>query len=55
MLNVIDLPMIREGAHSTRINTPAVLNIPADSDFFYLKIPQDEIDLNPNYEGFNND
>ncbi len=49
------LPLIRNGAHSSRINTPEVLTIPADSDLFYLKIPQDEIDLNPNYEGFTND
>lgn len=50
-----NLPIIRNGAHNTRINNPNSLTIPADSNLFFLKIPQDEIDLNPNYDERFND
>jgi hypothetical protein len=44
-----NLPMNRSSVHRIPIN------VPANSNLFFLKIPQDEIDLNPNYAGFNND
>lgn len=40
----------------TRNDTHRVtLTVPADSNLFFLKIPQDEIDLNPNYDERFND
>lgn len=44
-----NLPITRNNIH--RIS----LTVPADSNLFFLKIPEDETDLNPNYEGFNNE
>ncbi len=44
-----NLPINRNSIH--RIS----LNVPTNSNLFFLKIPQDEIDLNPNYAGFNNE
>lgn len=43
-----NLPITRNNTH--RIT----LTVPADSNLFFLKIPEDEIDLNPNYAGFDN-
>ena len=37
-------PILRDAVH--RI----VLNVPADSELFWLKIPQSEIDANPNID-----
>lgn len=44
-----NLPITRNDIHRV------TLTVPADSNLFFLKIPEDEIDLNPNYEGFNNE
>ena len=44
-----NLPINRTSVHRIPIN------VPVNSNLFYLKVPQDEIDLNPNYAGFNND
>ncbi|AJR04710.1 RagB/SusD family nutrient uptake outer membrane protein [Siansivirga zeaxanthinifaciens] len=44
-----NLPIIRGTKHRVR------LTVPADSNLFFLKIPEDEIDLNDNYAGFNNE
>lgn len=44
-----NLPINRSIVHRIPVN------VPANSNLFYLKIPQDEMDLNPNYAGFNND
>ncbi|GGD20807.1 RagB/SusD family nutrient uptake outer membrane protein [Hyunsoonleella pacifica] len=44
-----NLPIIRNDIHRISID------VPADSNLFFLKIPEDEIDLNPNYAGFNNE
>ena len=43
-----NLPMTRNDIHRISID------VPADSNLFFLKIPEDEIDLNDNYAGFNN-
>ncbi len=42
------LPINRNNIHRVPIN------IPADDNLLFLKIPQTEIDNNPGYEGFNN-
>jgi hypothetical protein len=44
-----NLPITRNATHRV------TLTVPADSNLFFLKIPEDEIDLNPNYAGFNNE
>ncbi len=44
-----NLPITRNDTHRV------TLTVPADSNLFFLKIPEDETDLNPNYEGFNNE
>lgn len=44
-----NLPINRNNTHRIPIN------VPANSNLFFLKIPQDEMDLNPNYAGFNNE
>jgi len=44
-----NLPINRSSTHRIPVN------VPVNSNLFYLKIPQDEIDLNPNYTGFSND
>lgn len=43
-----NLPITRNSIHRIQVN------VPVDSNLFFLKIPQDELDLNPNYAGFNN-
>ncbi|MCB0399404.1 MAG: RagB/SusD family nutrient uptake outer membrane protein [Winogradskyella sp.] len=43
-----NLPINRNDIHRISID------VPADSNLFFLKIPEDEIDLNENYAGFNN-
>lgn len=44
-----NLPINRTSVHRIPVN------VPVNSNLFYLKIPQDEMDLNPNYAGFTND
>lgn len=44
-----NLPIVRNNIHRIPIT------VPANSNLFFLRIPQDEIDLNPNYQGFNNE
>ncbi|WP_420551310.1 RagB/SusD family nutrient uptake outer membrane protein [Tenacibaculum aiptasiae] len=43
-----NLPITRNAVHRIPIN------VPANSNLFFLKIPQTEIDNNPGYAGFNN-
>ena len=43
-----NLPINRSSSHRVPVN------IPANSNLFYLKIPQAEMDNNPGYEGFTN-
>lgn len=42
------LPIVRGPKHRVQ------LTVPADSELFYLRLPEDEMDNNPNYAGFNN-
>ncbi|WP_299557139.1 RagB/SusD family nutrient uptake outer membrane protein [Seonamhaeicola sp.] len=44
-----NLPIERNDIHRISID------IPANDNRFFLKIPEDEIDLNPGYAGFNNE
>ena len=44
-----NLPIQRSNVHRIPVN------VPVNSNLFFLKIPQDEMDLNPNYAGFSND
>lgn len=43
-----NLPIQRNNIHRTPVQ------VPVDSNLFFLKIPQDELDLNANYTGFDN-
>ncbi|GFD75314.1 membrane protein [Tenacibaculum sp. KUL113] len=43
-----NLPINRSNVHRVPVN------VPANSNLFFLKIPQDEMDNNPAYEGFDN-